>query len=77
MSAAEALLAATRNAADLIGAADRIGTLQPEHFADIVAVSGDPLADPSRFEHVDFVMKAGAVYREHGVATAWPAPPAH
>jgi imidazolonepropionase-like amidohydrolase len=77
MSAAEALLAATRNAADLIGAADRIGTLQPEHFADIVAVSGDPLADPSRFEHVDFVMKAGAVYRVHGVATAWPAPPAH
>ena len=77
MSAAEALLAATRNAADLIGASDRIGTLQPDRFADIVAVTGDPLADPSRFEHVDFVMKAGAVYREHGVAMPWPAELAH
>jgi imidazolonepropionase-like amidohydrolase len=76
MSASEALLAATRNAADLIGASDRIGTLQPNHYADLVAVSGNPLADPSRFEHVDFVMKGGAVYREHGAARPWPIEPA-
>jgi imidazolonepropionase-like amidohydrolase len=70
MSSADALLAATRNAADLIGASDRIGSVQPERFADIVAVRGDPLADPKRFEQVDFVMKGGAVYREHGLPTA-------
>jgi imidazolonepropionase-like amidohydrolase len=70
MSAADALLAATRNAADLIGASDRIGSIQPGRYADIVAVRGDPLADPTRFEQADFVMKGGAVYREHGLPTA-------
>lgn len=74
MSAADALLAATRSAADLIGASDRIGTIQPGRYADIVAVSGDPIADPRRFEHAEFVMKGGVVYREHGSATAQAAP---
>jgi imidazolonepropionase-like amidohydrolase len=77
MSAADALLAATRNAADLIGASDRIGTLQPDRYADLIAVTGNPLADPSRFEHVDFVMKAGTIYREHGMPTPWPIEATH
>jgi imidazolonepropionase-like amidohydrolase len=66
MPAADALFAATRNAADLIGASDRIGSIQPGRFADIVAVAGDPLADPKQFEHVMFVMKDGVVYKQNG-----------
>ena len=66
MSAAEALLAATRNAADLIGAADRIGTLQPEHFADIVAVTGDPLGRPLTIRACGFCHEGG-----RGISRAW------
>jgi imidazolonepropionase-like amidohydrolase len=62
----DALLAATRNAADLIGAADRIGSIQAGHFADLVATAGDPLTDPAQFAHVRFVMKGGVVYRRDG-----------
>jgi imidazolonepropionase-like amidohydrolase len=58
-----AIQAATVNAADLIGWSDRVGTLEPGKFADIVAVSGDPLADPHVMEHVHFVMKGGEVIR--------------
>ena len=59
----EAILTATRNAADLLGWGDRIGTLAPGYFADIIAVPGDPLAVPTLLEKVSFVMKAGVVYK--------------
>ena len=72
MSPMDAILTATRNGADLIGASDRIGSVQEGHFADLVAVDGDPLADVSQFEKVRFVMKGGVVYRANGEAT--PAP---
>ena len=65
----EALFAATRNAADLIGAADQIGSIQAGRYADIVATSGDPLSDPARFRHVHFVMKGGVIYRRAGAPT--------
>ncbi len=58
------LFAATRNAADLLGASDRVGSVQPGRFADLVATAGDPLADPAQFTHVDFVMKGGVIYRQ-------------
>jgi imidazolonepropionase-like amidohydrolase len=58
-----AIQAATVNAADLIGWADRVGTLEAGKFADIVAVQGDPLADPHVLEHVRFVMKGGEVVK--------------
>jgi imidazolonepropionase-like amidohydrolase len=66
MPPAEALFAATRNAADLIGASDRIGSIQPGRYADIVAVAGDPLKDVGEFEHVRFVMKGGVIYKRDG-----------
>jgi imidazolonepropionase-like amidohydrolase len=65
-----ALFAATRDAADLIGASDRIGSVQPGRFADLVAVAGDPVQDPAEFEKVRFVMKGGVVYKRDGLATA-------
>ena len=59
----EAILAATRNAADLVSAADRIGSVQAGRFADIVAVAGNPLADITELRRVTFVMKGGKVYK--------------
>jgi imidazolonepropionase-like amidohydrolase len=70
MSPADALAAATRNAADLLGASDRIGSIQPGRYADIVATTGNPLNDPAQFNHVDFVMKGGVVYRKDGAPVA-------
>jgi imidazolonepropionase-like amidohydrolase len=62
----EAILAATRNAADLIGRADTIGSIQPGRYADVVAVKGDPVADIKLLQKIDFVMKAGHVYKRDG-----------
>ena len=63
MPAIEAILAATRNAADLIGAADRIGSFRPGRFADLVAVAGNPLTDITELRRVTFVMKGGKVFK--------------
>ncbi len=59
----DAILSATRNAADLLGASDRVGSIQAGRFADIIAVAGDPLADISEMTRVQFVMKGGVVRR--------------
>jgi imidazolonepropionase-like amidohydrolase len=66
ISPMDSILAATRNAADLIGDSADIGSIQPGRFADIVAVAGDPLADITELERVRFVMKGGTVYRQDG-----------
>jgi adenine deaminase len=57
----KAIQAATVNAADLIGWSKRVGTLEVGNFADIVAVEGNPLADVSVLEKMQFVMKGGQV----------------
>ncbi|MFZ3216057.1 MAG: amidohydrolase family protein [Candidatus Acidiferrales bacterium] len=59
----QSIQAATVNAADLIGWSDRVGTLEPGKFADIVAVQGDPLTDVRVLENVRFVMKGGEVIK--------------
>ena len=41
---------------------DKIGSLEPGKYADIVAVPGDPMADIQQLEKVNFVMKGGVVY---------------
>jgi len=66
MPAIEAILAATRNAADLIGRSDEIGSIQSGRYADLVAVKGDPAADIKLLQNVSFVMKAGRVYKKDG-----------
>jgi imidazolonepropionase-like amidohydrolase len=59
----EAILSATKHAADLLGASDRIGSIQADRLADIVAVSGDPIADINQLRQVTFVMKGGIVHQ--------------
>ncbi|HEX9941424.1 MAG TPA: amidohydrolase family protein [Thermoanaerobaculia bacterium] len=63
MTPAAALRAATSSAADLLGLAKTIGTLEPGKAADVIAVPGDPLADVKMMEKVKFVMKGGRVFR--------------
>ena len=55
----EAIQAATINGAALLGMSDRIGSIEPEHYADIVAVDGDPLKDIAAMGKVVFVMRGG------------------
>ena len=63
MQPLDAIQAATINAADLIGWADKVGALEPGHYADVIAVSGDPLADVHILQSVKFVMKGGTIAR--------------
>lgn len=63
MSPLAAIRSATINAADLMGWGDQIGAIEPGKFADMIAVSGDPVADIKQLEQVKFVMKGGAVAR--------------
>ena len=60
------IFAVTHNGADLIGVSDEIGSIAPGHFADLVAVSHDPLKDIHELEHVQFVMKGGIIYKNAG-----------
>ena len=63
MKPIDAIQAATINAADAIGWKDRVGAIETNHDADIIAVSGDPLSDVRVLESVKFVMKDGTVVR--------------
>jgi imidazolonepropionase-like amidohydrolase len=63
MPALDVIRAITSNAAEMLGWSDRIGSVEPGKFADLVAVAGDPIADTSELERVKFVMKNGEVVR--------------
>ncbi len=64
MTPMQAIRSATIDAAALLGTQDKVGTIEPGKLADIVAVHGDPLADISILEKVDFVMKGGVIYKK-------------
>jgi imidazolonepropionase-like amidohydrolase len=61
MPAGEAIVAATGTNASIIGWQDKIGTLEPGKFADLIAVSGNPLEKIDRLKRVELVLKGGAV----------------
>ena len=58
-----AIQAATISSADLLGWKDKVGSIAAGKFADIVAVTPDPLLKISVLENVEFVMKGGTVYK--------------
>jgi len=64
MTPAQAIRAATVTASELLGEQDSLGTIEAGKLADIVAVPGDPLADVTVMEKVDFVMKGGTIYKK-------------
>ncbi len=63
MTPMEAIRSATVIAAQHLGHYDKFGSIEPGKSADIVAVDGDPLADVTELEDVDFVMKEGVAYK--------------
>ena len=63
MTPMQAIQSATNSAADLLRHAEEVGSIKPGKYADVIAVSGDPLEDISVLEKVQFVMKDGKVYK--------------
>src|ERR1700678_667818 len=66
MSPLAALQSATVNAADLMGWSAKTDSIEPGHWADIIAVKENPLQDVRVLQNVDFVMKSGVVYKGGG-----------
>jgi imidazolonepropionase-like amidohydrolase len=64
MSPLQGIQTGTINAADLMGWTDKIGTIEPGKWADLIAIDGDPLKDVKLLQHVNFVMKSGVVYKD-------------
>lgn len=63
MTPMAAIQSATTVAAELIGWGDRVGSIAPGKYADIIAVEGDAMADLASFAKVSFVMKGGTVHK--------------
>src|SRR5271163_4478977 len=63
MTPQQAIRTATTTAAELLGWSDKMGTIEAGKWADLVAVSGDPLKDITELQRVKFVMKSGAVFK--------------
>jgi imidazolonepropionase-like amidohydrolase len=64
MTPLAAVQSATINAADLMGWSGKTGSIEPGHWADIIAVERNPLEDVRVLQHVSFVMKGGNVYKQ-------------
>jgi imidazolonepropionase-like amidohydrolase len=75
MTPTQSLVAGTSSAAKLLGWQDKVGTLEPNKYADVVAVPGDPTSDITVTERPLFVMKGGKIYKgPEGVQTVLDAP---
>ena len=67
MSPMSAIVAATRNGADLLGLGDQVGTVEPGKMADLIVVDGDPLADISRLGNVLCTIQGGRIVTRNGL----------
>lgn len=61
-----AILTLTKSPAEMMGIADRVGTLELGKEADLVVVDGDPLSDPRMLDHVRMVVRAGKLVAQEG-----------
>jgi imidazolonepropionase-like amidohydrolase len=68
MSPMQTIQSGTIRAAEVLGWSEHLGTIEAGKWADIVAVSGDPLKDIKELQHVKFVMKAGVIYKNEAAA---------
>jgi imidazolonepropionase-like amidohydrolase len=66
MTPIQAIRSATTTAAEMLGMQNDVGAVATGKYADIVAVKGDPLADISLLEKIDFVMKGGEIFKSPG-----------
>jgi imidazolonepropionase-like amidohydrolase len=66
--AAEAIRAATRNGAEVLGMQGTLGRILPGYLADLIAVDGDPVAEVATLREVRFVMKDGVIHRARGAS---------
>jgi imidazolonepropionase-like amidohydrolase len=66
MSPMAAIQSATSVAARYMGWADRVGSVAPGRYGDLIAVAGDPLEDVRRLQHVDVVIKGGLAFKLAG-----------
>ncbi len=64
MTPLQAIQSGTRNAADLLGKSDLLGSISPGKYADVIGVAGNPLEDIRVLEAVKFVMKEGKIYKQ-------------
>jgi len=64
MSPSEIIIAATRNAAEVCGLGQELGTLEPGKIADILVIDGDPLQDLANLTKVRLVIKEGVIIRQ-------------
>jgi imidazolonepropionase-like amidohydrolase len=64
MTPMDAIQSGTIRAAEVLSWSDKVGSVEPGKWADLVAVSGDPLKDIKELQHVTFVMKGGVVYKD-------------
>ena len=64
MTPMEAIQSGTSRAAEVLGWSDKLGTVEPGKWADLVAVSGDPIKDIGELQRVKFVMKSGIVFKD-------------
>ncbi len=69
MPAMDAIISATKSAAQLLGIWDQTGSIEPGKFADIIAVEGNPLQHIEAMGNVVFVMKEGKIYKREGRET--------
>ena len=65
MTPMQIIRATTINAAELLGWQQRVGSIEPGYFADLIAVEGNPLKDITELEHVRLVMKGGTLIKEN------------
>jgi imidazolonepropionase-like amidohydrolase len=66
MTPMEAIKSATSVAAEVIGWDDKVGTLRPGRFGDLIAVRGDPLSNVSLLQDIDVVVKGGLLFKYSG-----------